>query len=444
MSSKIVVVGMGYVGIPCAALFARVDDFHVVGVQRKSQRSGWKIDCINQGNCPIGGVEPGLSELIAEVVGRKKFHVTDDISTCRDAAAILIDVQTPTDSSNVPQYESLESVSASIGKYLSRETLVVVESTVAPGTTQNLVKPILEQESGLKAGVDFYLAFSFERVRPGRLLRNIISLPRIVGGINEKSSRKAFDLYSRIVKDKIYVTDCLTAETTKCVENAYRDVNIAYANEMALLCERLGVDAYEVRTLTNTLPNVDVHEPGAGVGGHCLPKDTWLLLYGVEKYGKPENRKVQIMTGAREMNNYMPQHMANLVRQALSEAGRKVKGARIAILGLSFLENTDDTRNTPALPLINILEKWGADIVVHDPHVRNSTDVNLTRDLKTAIQGSDALALVTKHEIYSELDPDEIRSFMRTPVIIDGRNVYDRASFQAKDIIIKSLGKSID
>lgn len=441
MSTKIVVVGMGYVGIPCAAAFANVDEYEVIGVQRRSKRSGWKIDYINDGKCPIGGDEPGLEDLINTVVKKKKFTVTDDISVCKNAEVILIDVQTPTDENHVPNYKSLISVSESIGKYMNKGTLIVVESTVAPGTTENLVKPILEKESRLIAGKDFYLTFSFERVRPGRLLRNIIHLPRVVGGINEQSCQKALNLYSKVVKEKIHITDCLTAETTKCVENAYRDVNIAFANEIALLCERLEIDAYEVRELTNTLPNVDVHIPGAGVGGHCLPKDTWLLLHGVDKYGKPQNGKIQILTNARKVNNFMPEHMATLVEEALRNNQKKIDDSKIAVLGFSFLENTDDTRNTPALPLINILKNKGAQIVVHDPHVKHFEGVMLTDDLKESLKGSDALVLVTRHKEYFNLIPEEIKMLMNNPVIIDGRNVLNHSLFIEKGFKIKAVGK---
>ena len=441
MDKKIVVVGMGYVGIPCAAVLASIDGFEVFGVQRRSKRSGWKINCLNKGDCPFGGDEPGLAQLIVDVVKKNKFCVTNDISICKDADVILIDVQTPTDENHIPAYESLKEVSHSIGKNLKREALVIIESTVAPGTTENLVKPILEKTSGLRAGEDFYLAYSFERVRPGRLLRNMIHLPRIVGGINQISSQKAVEIYSRIVKEKIYVTDCLTAETTKCVENAYRDVNIAYANEVALLCERLGIDAYEVNKLASTLPNVDVHDPGAGVGGHCLPKDTWLFLYGVEKYGKQGNRKVQILTQARYMNDFMPEHMGKLTEKALQEAGKKIAGSKITILGLSYLENTDDIRNTPALPLVNYLKNHGAEIVVHDPHVQNFKGIILSSDLRKTIKNSDAIVLVTKHKEYNQLGPEELKTLMRTPVIIDGRNVFDTVKFTESGFIIKSVGK---
>ena len=354
---KIIVIGMGYVGIPAAALFADVEGFNVVGIQRRSKRSGWKIDWLNTGKNPIGGEEPGLSELIEKVVKKGSFQVTDDFSECKDADVILIDVQTPTDVDGIPHYESLKEVSKKVGRYIKENVLLVIESTVAPGTTENVVRPILEQESKLKAGKDFSLAFSYERVMVGRLLHNIINYPRIVGGIDEDSTKRAIDLYKNIVNAQLLPTDILTAEVAKVVENTYRDVNIAFANEMALMCESLGVDVFKIRELVNTLPNDpsnpsanpirNMHFPGAGVGGHCLPKDPWLLKYGVDAYGKIKVEP-QVIIKSRELNLWMPTHMTDLVEEGLTDAGQKLEGAKIAILGVAFLENSDDTRNTPS------------------------------------------------------------------------------------------------
>jgi len=302
---NIVVIGMGYVGIPCAALLADVPGFQVTGVQRRSKRSGWKIDWLNAGKCPFEGDEPGLAELIHRVVIEKgTFRVTDDYSVCRQADVILIDVQTPTDEDHVPNYESLRQACEQVGRYLQPETLVIIESTVAPGTTQNVVQPILERTSGLKGAEEqgsrgareqerFYLAFSYERVMPGKLLEYITDMPRVVGGVDEESTRRAVELYRHIVKREITPANVLTAEMAKVVENAYRDVNIAFANEVALACERMGVDVYQVRRLINVRPDRHMHLPGAGVGGHCLPKDPWLLKYGVEKYGSRQVDKGQ-------------------------------------------------------------------------------------------------------------------------------------------------------
>jgi len=446
---KVVVIGMGYVGIPAAALFADLEGFNVVGLQRRSQRSGWKIDLLNSGKNPIGGEEPGLSELIAKVVEKGTFRVTDDFSECKDADAILIDVQTPTDDEGVPHYESLREVSRQVGKHMKKGALVVIESTVAPGTTTNIVQPLLEEESGLVAGRDFSLVFSYERVMVGRLIKNIVHLPRIVGGIDEESTRRGVDLYKHIVKKQIYPTDSLTAELAKVVENTYRDVNIAFANEVALICESLGVDAFKVRELVNTLPNDpsnpasnpvrDMHFPGAGVGGHCLPKDPWLLKYGVDTYGK---FKVEpnVIVKSRELNLWMPTHMADLVEEGLTEAGRQLEGAKIAILGVAFLENSDDTRNTPSKPLYKLLMKKGAKPVLHDPYVRDF-DVPFTEDLNAVIEGADAITLVTKHKEYLNLNLNPIKTQMRTPVLVDGRNMYKKEVCEKAGFIYKGVGK---
>ena len=449
MAKKIVVIGMGYVGIPAAALFADVEGFKVVGIQRRSKRSEWKIDWLNQGKNPIGGNEPGLSELIDRVVKKGAFRVTDDFSECKDADVILIDVQTPTDEKGIPHYTSLKEVSKQIGKYLKKDVLVVIESTVAPGTTENIVKPILETESQLKAGIDFSLAFSYERVMVGRLLHNIINYPRIIGGIDKKSTDKAMELYKNIVKAKLYPTDSLTAEVSKVVENTYRDVNIAFANEIALMCESLGIDVFKVRELVNTLPNDpsnpssnpvrNMHFPGAGVGGHCLPKDPWLLKYGVDNYGKFKIEPY-VLIKSRELNMSMPSHMTNLLEDGLREIGKDLTDAKVAILGVAFLENSDDTRNTPSKPLYELLEQKGAKPILHDPFVRDF-ELTFTKNIDEVVTGADALAIVTKHNEYKNLDLHSIKKKMKTPIIVDGRNIYQKDECEKLGFIYKGVGK---
>jgi UDP-N-acetyl-D-mannosaminuronic acid dehydrogenase len=451
----IVVVGMGYVGIPAAALFADVDGITVTGVQRRSARSGWKIDYLNEGKCPIGGDEPGLAELLTRVVANKKFSVTDDISICKTADAILIDVQTPVDPDHIPRYESLKTVSKSIGPYLKDGVLVVIESTVAPGTTEYIVKPILEESSGKRTGTDFYLAFSYERVMVGRLLHNIINYPRVIGGTDEKSTELATELYKKIVKADLHQTTALTAEISKVVENTYRDVNIAFANEVALICESLGVNVYQVRKLVNTLPNDpsnpaanpyrNMHIPGAGVGGHCLPKDPWLLKYGLDKYGNTKFDP-EIIVKSRKMNEFMPMHMIELLKQGFNDAETNLNGSKICILGLAFIENSDDTRNTPSVVLYQLLKKENTDVIVHDPFVKkfDEAEINLTDDLHAALKDADAVLIVTGHKQYSELQLSELKELMRRPVIIDGRNLFDAATCKNHGFTYYGVGKGSD
>ncbi len=446
---KVVVIGMGYVGIPAAALFADVDGFDVAGVQRRSKRSGWKIDWLNEGKNPIGGDEPGLDDLIERVHEKGTFKVTDDISICSDADAILIDVQTPTDKDRIPRYESLREVCKNLGPHMKKGVMIVIESTVAPGTTDNVVKPMLEESSDMTAGSDFSLVFSYERVMVGRLIHNIVNLPRIVGGIDEESTQRGLALYKNIVKAELYPTDALTAEVAKVVENTYRDVNIAFANEVALICESLGIDSYEVRKLVNTLPNDpskpaanpvrNMHFPGAGVGGHCLPKDPWLLKYGLDQYGKFQFHP-EVIVGSRQVNASMPKHTVDLIESALKESGREIQGTKVAILGVAFLENSDDTRNTPSLDVYEELEKRGARPVLHDPLVRDF-EKPFTADIEEVLKDADAVVLVTAHKEYHDLTPDYLAGLMKNKVMVDGRNVYDGDKFKTAGFVYRCVGK---
>ncbi len=437
----IVVIGMGYVGIPAAALLADVPGHTVIGVQRRSKRSGWKIEWINSGKNPFEGDEPGMDELIHRVVLEKKtLRVTDDFSVCKEADVILIDVQTPTNTERIPEYLSLRTVSAQAAAYLQPGTLVIIESTVAPGTTEHVVKPILEEGSGLRAGEDFYLAFSYERVMPGKLLEYITDFPRVVGGINEESTRRAVELYKTIVRREITPTSLLTAELAKTMENAYRDVNIAFANEMALVCEAMGVDVYEIRRLMNARHDRHMHLPGAGVGGHCLPKDPWLLKFGVDTYGAYPV-PMRMIALAREINDSMPLHLVELTEQALNERGVHIAQAKIAVLGVAYLEDSDDTRNTPAAPVIEALQRKGATVVAHDPYVRELEGYELTRNLEQALRQADAAVIVTKHKPYFALDLAWLREVMRTPILVDGRNVFEAATVRAAGFTYKAIGK---
>ncbi|HSW57467.1 MAG TPA: nucleotide sugar dehydrogenase [Dehalococcoidales bacterium] len=452
MGNKVAVIGMGYVGIPAAVLLANAGH-DVTGLQRKSKRSGWKIDWLNQGRCPIGN-EPELPDMLEKVVKAGKFRVSDDFALLRDMDFILIDVQTPTDNDHVPQYESLKEVSHQIGKLLRAGQIVIIESTVAPGTTEFLVKPILEQESGLKAGLPagFGLSFSYERVMVGRLIHNIREYPKIVGGIDKESTRRAMEMYFTIVKGGVHGTDIMTAEVAKTVENAYRDVQIAFANEVALLCESLGVDVYDVRKFVNGLPDDssvphanpvrNMHFPGAGVGGHCLPKDTWLLMHGYHQYAQSRNQyPSSILTNARYLNDWMPVHMVDLLESALNQAGKGFQKSTIAVLGYAFLENSDDDRNTPAVPFLKELEKRGAKYKIHDPYVKGVEEYVIEPNLEKVLTGCDALVLLTKHDDYKAITPSVLKKLLSTPILVDGRNIFHPPAYIEAGFIYKGVGK---
>jgi len=450
---RIAVLGMGYVGIPAAVLLADAG-FDVTGIQRRSERSGWKIDWINEGICPIGGDEPELPELLEKVVRQGSFRVTDDYSVLDEAEIILIDVQTPTDGDHVPRYESLNEVCHHVGRHIRPGDVVIVESTVAPGTTEHIIRPILEEESGLRAGLPegFGLCFSYERVMVGRLIHNIREYPKIVGGIDEASTNVALEMYGAIVKGGVHGTDPMTAEVAKTVENAYRDVQIAFANEVALLCESLGIDVYNVREFVNGLPNDpsvphanpvrSMHFPGAGVGGHCLPKDTWLLMHGYERYGMSRSGYApSILEGARHLNDWMPIHMVDLVENALDEVGRGIEGACLCVLGYAFLENSDDVRNTPTIPLLREIERRGARYKIHDPHIEQDEGCEIEQDIEEALRGCDAVILMTKHREYSAITSERLKRFLNELIVIDGRGMFAPKAFVDAGFIFKGIGR---
>ncbi len=448
MSTNIVVIGMGYVGIPMAVLLADVDDFYVTGIQRKSQRSGWKIDWLNQGKNPYEGDEPGLDELIERVVRNEKFKVTDKFDVVNDADYVLIDVQTPVDDQKIPRYASLLDVSHKIAKRMKKGVTIILESTVAPGTTDNVVQAILEEESGLKRGKDFYLVFSFERVMPGKLIEYITDFPRVIGGGCIGASEKAKLLYGKVVKKQLQVTDTLTAELTKCIENAYRDVNIAFANEMALICEDFNRNIFEIINLINHRHDRMMHYPGSGVGGHCLTKDPWLLLYGFNKYTERlYESKIKIIPDSRKINDFMPYHMIELMENVFRESHRLVDNIKIVLLGVSYKADTDDTRNTPTENIVKVLKSryhsHNIVYVAHDPYV-NKRDYNLTKltnDFNEAVMNADVLMFTTNHSDYYNIDLDNLKKNVKTPIIIDGRNIFDKKVVEEKGFTYRKVGE---
>lgn len=451
MASNVAVIGMGYVGIPIAALLADIGLFQVTGIQRRSKRSGWKIDYLNQGKCPIKN-EPDLPELISRVVTKKKtLTVTDDVTILKKMDYILIDVQTPTGKNHIPDYVSLKEVSKQVGENLSKGTTVIVESTCAPGTTDFIVKPIIEEKSGLQAGKEFFLSYAYERVMVGRLIYNILHYPRIVGGIDTESAERAAQLYRHVLKNSIIKTNAITAELAKVVENTYRDVNVAFANEMALVSESLGVDVYEIRKLVNNLPFIEgkgnphrnMHTPGAGVGGHCLPKDPWLLKYGVTEYGTTPV-KLDVIEASRNRNMNMPRHVVNLLIDCYQQRGvKKPSEMQIAVLGVAFIEDSDDPRNTPTRDLIKVLDEHGFKYRIHDPFVRpKSVEFSFSSNFEEVIRGSDALIIETAHQMYRDMDLSYIRSLMNSePILIDGRTTFDPEAVIKHGFIFRSIGR---
>jgi UDP-N-acetyl-D-mannosaminuronic acid dehydrogenase len=452
---KIGVLGMGYVGIPAAALFADSPVFDsVYGFQRDSASSGYKIAMLNRGESPLKGEEPGLDDLLKKVVGAGKFTCTSDFSKIAGLDAVTLSIQTPflNKEDLLPDFSALKEGIGQVGRYLKPGMLVVLESTVTPGTTNTLAKEILEQESGLRAGTDFALAHAPERVMVGRLLRNIREHDRIVGGIDPVSTKRATELYTPVLTlGKVIPMSATAAEVTKTTENTFRDLQIAAMNELALYCEAMGINVYDVRTGVDSLKGEGITRamlwPGAGVGGHCLTKDTYHLERGVQMLGKDlldyPKGEPSLYVLARRINDFMPSHMFRLTTDALLRAGCLVKGSEVAILGWAFLANSDDTRNTPAEPYRDDLIKAGASVRVHDPYVMEYPGVPVIHDLDETIRGADAIVIFAGHTQYKGLDPAHIRALSKKAhtVIIDGRNLIDADLFIRHGFVYKGIGR---
>lgn len=394
-----------------------------------------RIKLINRGKYPIKGEEPGLPELLKRQVEEGRLRASSDFLECRDAKAVFVCIDTPISEKKEPQYAHILDAVGKIGETISSGALVVVESTIAPGTMRGKVLPTLEKKSGLKGGRDLFLAHCPERVMSGKLLHNLTTVDRVLGGLDRKSAEMAAKWYRPIMKGKLHITDMTSAEVVKTVENAYRDVQIAFANEVGLICEELGLDAFEIRKLVNTCPFRDMHSPGAGVGGHCLPKDPWLLVYG----GKGANPK--LIPTARRVNDSMPEHAAQLAEKAISESGlKKGRGVCVAIFGLSFLENSGDTRNSPSSVVAACLTgKYK--VIGHDPYVKKFEGVEVIDDLDSALRATDCAIFMTKHREYASLPLEKIARLMRHKILIDGRNLFEKKKAEELGFVYKGIGK---
>ncbi len=431
-TARLAVVGLGFVGTPAACKFAQAG-FQVIGIDVLPE----KVAKVNAGVSPIEGKEPGLKELLAAVVQAGRLRATTDYSVCRAVQVILVVVETPVDEvTRKPRYRALRSALASLGSHLQPGMLVIVESTLAPGTMDQVVAPLLEETSSLKVGRHFHLVHCPERVMPGRLLANLENCSRVVGGTSPEAAELAAALYRYVVQADLDVTDCLTAELVKTAENAYRDVQIAFANEVALLCESLGADVWQVRELVNKSPGRNMLYPGAGVGGHCLPKDPWLLIANGGASFQP-----RLIPAARAVNDDMPLHVAELVQQALAAEEVELDAARITVLGYAYLENSEDARNSPSATLVKRLRALGAEVRVHDPWVPEYRG-----ELSQAIAGSDAVVLMVAHDAYRSLDLGHLRRLMRTPVLVEGRKVFapEQAAAAGFQFYRVGVGRSMD
>ncbi|HME54877.1 MAG TPA: nucleotide sugar dehydrogenase [Candidatus Lokiarchaeia archaeon] len=412
----ICVVGVGYIGLPTACMFAK-SGYEVFGVDVKRD----VVDGLNEGKCHIK--EPGLPELLASVVdsGHISFGLEPIV-----ADAFIICVPTPLNQEKRANLDFVKSASESIVPFLTEGCVVILESTVPPRTCDDVIKPILEQ-SGLIAGAGFSLAFCPERVIPGRILVEITENDRIIGGIDEQSTGMAKELYGSFVQGNIYETNSTTAEMVKLMENTYRDVNIALANEFTLVAETIGINIWNAIKLANKHPRVNIHQPGPGVGGHCIPVVPWFI---VEK----DTEHTPLIQCAREVNDGMPRKIINILEKIADFKQNPV----ISVWGVAFKADTDDCSYSPATDIIKLIVQKGGVVKVHDPYVENYDYPILSID--ESLVESECILIVADHEMYKTIDPGTFMNVMKVQSVLDTRNIINNDAWSEAGFNVFKLG----
>ncbi|MHA1185548.1 MAG: nucleotide sugar dehydrogenase [Candidatus Heimdallarchaeota archaeon] len=418
---KICVLGLGYIGLPTALLFA-TNKSTVIGVDINDEI----IAKLNKGE--IHFEENGLPELFEKALKNKSFKVSKEVP---EADVFIICAPTPLDKEyHVADLEYVNLGCKMILPKLKKGDMVIIESTISPGSSKNHFRKTLEL-SGLQAGKDFYLIHCPERAIPGNTIHEMINNHRIIGGLTQKGIQKAKELYAKFVpEDKIHTTDITTAEVVKLMENTYRDLNIALANEFAMISEELKIDAWEAINLANYHPRVEILRPGPGVGGHCIAIDPWFLA--------ESSLNAQLIQMSRMINDTMPNYTLMLVKQLLDE---KNDFPAVTVLGVSYKANVDDTRETPALKFIHLAKKSGMTIKIHDP-LNDSFEGGELLPLEEAVKDSDCIVVITDHSIFKNIDPIAVGKLMRNKNLLDARNVLDHEKWKKAGFKIKILGNN--
>jgi UDP-N-acetyl-D-mannosaminuronic acid dehydrogenase len=409
--NKICVLGLGYIGLPTASTFA-THGLQVVGVDVNQQ----VVDRLKSGELHI--YEPGLRTLVQAALLSGNLVIENQP---QPADAFIIAVPTPFAEGKKADMAYVTSAAESIVPHLGRGSLIVLESTSPPRTTVDVVRPILER-SGLKAGEDFFLAYSPERVLPGQILRELIENARVIGGIDQKSSEAGRDLYQIFVRGEIIMTDATTAEMVKLMENTTRDINIAIANEFARLADKFGVDVHEAINLANRHPRINILNPGLGVGGHCIAVDPWFLVEAAPDIAN-------LIRTARQVNDSQPEFVVGLIRQAVGS----LDDCKIGALGLAYKPDVDDLRESPAIEVCNLLAQEGACVTAYEPYKPEycQNGFRTVTTLAAALDGAQALVLLVSHTPLRNLEPDVVAQLTPARVVIDCVNGWPVEAWEA-------------
>jgi UDP-N-acetyl-D-glucosamine dehydrogenase len=409
-TARVAVLGLGYVGLPLAVAFAEAG-FKVLGVDPDKR----KVDALHLGQSYIQDVS---NEQVARLVGNGSLQSTADFSGLAEADAVSICVPTPLRKTGDPDLSFILNATGELKKYMHPDMVVVLESTTYPGTTREILLPELGVENGLTPGEDFFLAFSPERVDPGRKDWTTLNTPKVIGGITPTCSEVAAALYSQALQTVIPVSSAEVAEMAKLLENTFRMINIGLVNEMAMMCEKLGVDVWEVIDAAATKPfGFMKFTPGPGLGGHCIPIDPLYLSWKLRAL----NYTARFIELASEINTNMPRYVVGKVQDGLNEQGKALKGSRTLVLGAAYKPDIDDLRESPALDVIGLLKQKGAEVSYHDPYItslrHDGLEMDSVPDLMEAVRQADCVVIVTNHSSY-----DTEALLQNARLIVDTRN----------------------
>jgi nucleotide sugar dehydrogenase len=436
-SLKICVIGIGRIGLPTALSFAN-SGLCTIGLDINSDL----VDMVNQGIFPLQD-EPGYPTIFEKVLKEKKFSATTKIEDAvPNSDIIVLSLPTPMDNQNVPNYDALRSVGKQLYKFLSPGSIVIVESTIEPGFIENELKFIIEgDDDKLTTGKIFGIGVCPETANPGQILNDFERLPRLVGAVDQKTHNIIKKIYKHVFTvDLISMPDCKTANAVKLTTNVFRDLNIAFINELALIFEKAGIDIMTVLDAAKTKYNFQVHYPGAGVGGPCLPVNSYQMINFAKTLGF-EN--FSIVDKGRKINESMPDHTVDLLKDAFAETGNEIKQSTVLILGVTYKPDVKDVQLTPAEPIISKLFELGCNVKIYDPYYKNSKlfGISCESNLLESLKQSDALLIVTSHKEFHDLEPVFLKSNLKSPIVIDSRCIIDQFAAKKAGLIYRGVGR---
>jgi len=414
-TAQICVMGLGQVGLPVALSFCKAK-FVVMGLDVNESH----INLLKKQKSPFK--EPVLQELLTKYINENKFFPTQDSNVISNSDIIIVSVPTPISEEIKPDLSFIKNACDTISKFELNDKLIIIESSIPPKTFEYLILPTLSKNKN-EGNNNFLASYIPERLSPGQAFEEIHTTSRVVGALDEESRIVSKALYSKILKSKIFEANPIVAETCKLVENTFRDVNVAFANEIAMICEIYGIDVLELRNICNSHPRVNILSPGPGVGGPCLPKDPYLLL-------NPQNSleiKSEMITNARKINDSMPFHVLKMIKNSLKDNSKEIKNVIITILGVTYKSNVSDTRYSPAEKIIVDLLENGCKVVVNDPKTEETFNGEIEKNIWKSVTKSDMILVLTEHDEFKNLDLNKVKNLMnKNPILIDTRRMFKK------------------